>query len=173
MPMVEVAYEILKTTTPEETTYAFRDLMQAVVEVKQLELTQEQLVKLSSHLYTDLNIDGRFASTQNRTWGLKSWKTITTDTYLDIDDSIDEEEDVEITELGEDLGIPKLTNKDYEEPRFSAGDDGFGQEEDLDNKTADDELEPIPPLSGEEALSIEDLKIKEDEPSDDDSDDDE
>ena len=168
MPMVEVAYEILKTTEPEESTYVFRDLMTAVASVKQLKLNDEQFMKLSVHLYTDLNIDGRFASTQSRTWGLKSWKSIKNEVFIDIDDTSDDEDTLDIAELGADSAVSDPVAKDFEDADYKVADDTYSEDDDIDNKPLDEEITEIPGLEPE--LSIEDMK--DDEDRDDDFDDD-
>ncbi|WP_231687033.1 DNA-directed RNA polymerase subunit delta [Bacillus sp. JCM 19034] len=68
LSMVEVAFEIMKK---DRKPYNFYDLMDEVAAAKKM--TKEQVEERISNLYTDLNIDGRFHSLGDNTWGLKSW----------------------------------------------------------------------------------------------------
>ncbi len=178
MPMVDIAFEILTTIQPAETPFVFRDLMQEIVQVKQLEVTEEQLLKLMSQLFTDMNIDGRFASTRNRTWGLKSWQTLNKDEILNIDDGNDDDEELpdfeddeldpttrEISPIGDEVIKSKESNEDGE---YEVVGDPYSDEDDLDNKSLDDELpeiEGIPDLEGD--LSLEDMKLEEEQEDED------
>ncbi len=181
MPMIDIAFEILKTTEPSETPFVFRDLMQEVVRVKKLELDQDQLLKLTAQLFTDMNIDGRFASTRNRTWGLKSWQTLNKDEILNIDDGNDEDE--ELAEFDEDdistekheisaIGDEVIAKNTTETNDYEVVGDPYSDEDDLDNKSLDDELpeiEGLPDLEGD--LSLEDMKLEEEQDDADDFDD--
>jgi DNA-directed RNA polymerase subunit delta len=179
MPMVDIAFEILKTIEPAETPFQFTELIQEVVKVKGLQLDSEQLVKLTAQLFTDVNIDGRFASTRNRTWGLKSWQTLNKDEILNIDDGIDEEEDIAVVYDEDGINVDKIAldglgdsivaedavgNSDY----TVVGDPYSEEEDDLDNKVIDEdlpEIEGIPDLEGD--LSLEDMKLEEEQDNDD------
>lgn len=68
MPMVDLAYELLKTAN---TPFYYRDLM---IEIAKLRgLTDEQVTDVIAQLYTEINIDGRFACVGGNVWGLKRW----------------------------------------------------------------------------------------------------
>jgi len=179
MPMVDIAFEILKTTQPAEKPYEFSQLIQEVLKVKQITPDEQQLVNLSVHLFTDLNIDGRFASTIDRTWILRSWQTLNKDIILDIaieDEDEETEEDGEgATETPGLLGDPKTRSTgSEEEDTFKIEGDPYSDsddEDDLDGKRTDDEMPEIEGLpEGDGEISIEDLKMEEDRDDDDDDD---
>ena len=68
MPMVDLAFLVLKAAN---TPYYYRDLM---VEVAKLRgMTEEQTNNTIAQLYTEINIDGRFACVGTNLWGLKRW----------------------------------------------------------------------------------------------------
>ncbi|WP_245628094.1 DNA-directed RNA polymerase subunit delta [Shouchella shacheensis] len=68
MSMVETAYVLMKE---KRQPYNFFDLLEEVAAVK--ELSKAQVEERISFLYTDLNIDGRFLTLGDNTWGLKVW----------------------------------------------------------------------------------------------------
>lgn len=68
MPMVDLAFEILKAAN--EPMY-YRDLIREVGRVRGL--TDEQINDVIAQIYTEINIDGRFACVGNNVWGLKRW----------------------------------------------------------------------------------------------------
>jgi DNA-directed RNA polymerase subunit delta len=181
MPMIDIAFEILKTTEPEESPYVFSDLMKEIAKVKQLEVDEDHYLKLMANLFTDMNIDGRFASTRNRTWGLKSWQTLNKDEILNLDDDFEDEE--ELADFDDDgLGATKLVTDELDDTVLAstsgeAGDEDYKvigdpysdeDDENLDDKSLDDELpeiEGLPDLEGE--ISLEDMKLEEEEQDED------
>lgn len=68
MPMVDLAYEVLKAAN---TPFYYRDLMMEIA--KQRGLSEEQVMDVIAQLYTEINIDGRFACVGSNVWGLKRW----------------------------------------------------------------------------------------------------
>lgn len=66
--MVDIAFEILKAAN---TPMYYRDLMQEIAKVKGL--TDEQILEVIAQVYTEINIDGRFACVGQNLWGLKRW----------------------------------------------------------------------------------------------------
>jgi len=68
MPMVDLAYELLKTAN---TPFYYRDLMMEIAKMRGL--SQEQITEVIAQLYTEINIDGRFACVGGNVWGLKRW----------------------------------------------------------------------------------------------------
>ena len=68
MPMVDLAFLVLKAAN---TPFYYRDLM---VEVAKLRgMTEEETNDTIAQLYTEINIDGRFACVGTNLWGLKRW----------------------------------------------------------------------------------------------------
>jgi len=68
MPMVDLAFLLLKTVN---TPYYYRDLMQEIAKIKGL--SEQQMMDVIAQLYTEINIDGRFACVGTNLWGLKRW----------------------------------------------------------------------------------------------------
>ncbi|QJC50353.1 DNA-directed RNA polymerase subunit delta [Paenibacillus albicereus] len=68
MPMVDLAFEVLKAAN---TPYYYRDLMKEIAKYRGL--TEEEVNNVIAQVYTEINIDGRFACVGSNTWGLKRW----------------------------------------------------------------------------------------------------
>lgn len=68
IPMVDLAFLVLKTAN---TPFYYRDLMSEVAKLRGL--TAEQINNFIAQLYTEINIDGRFACVGQNLWGLKRW----------------------------------------------------------------------------------------------------
>jgi len=66
--MVDLAFLILKTAN---TPFYYRDLMTEVAKYKGYK--DEQVREVIAQLYTEINVDGRFACVGNNLWGLKRW----------------------------------------------------------------------------------------------------
>jgi DNA-directed RNA polymerase subunit delta len=103
--MVDLAFLILKTAN---TPFYYRDLMNEVARCKGY--TDGQVREVIAQLYTEINVDGRFACVGNNLWGLKRWypvdnkaedamggkrpRIINDDDDLDEEDSFPEEEEI-------------------------------------------------------------------------------
>jgi DNA-directed RNA polymerase subunit delta len=68
MPMVDLAYELLKSAN---TPFYYRDLMIEIAKMRGL--SDGQVTDVIAQLYTEINIDGRFACVGGNVWGLKRW----------------------------------------------------------------------------------------------------
>ena len=68
MPMVDLAFEVLKASN---TPFYYRDLMMEIAKIRGL--SEDQINDVIAQLYTEINIDGRFACVGNNVWGLKRW----------------------------------------------------------------------------------------------------
>jgi DNA-directed RNA polymerase subunit delta len=68
MPMVDLAFEVLKAAN---TPFYYRDLMAEIAKIKGL--SDEEVMQVIAQLYTEINIDGRFACVGTNLWGLKRW----------------------------------------------------------------------------------------------------
>lgn len=71
MPMVDLAFELLKTAN---TPFYYRDLMSEIAKIKGL--SDDEVMQVIAQLYTEINIDGRFACVGTNLWGLKRWYPI-------------------------------------------------------------------------------------------------
>lgn len=150
MPMVDLAFLVLKAAN---TPYYYRDLM---VEVAKLRgMTDEQTNDTIAQLYTEINIDGRFACVGTNLWGLKRWYPLERS-----DDPVgnskrpriinDEDDDLEDDDFTE------------EEENYTAEEEDFDAiDEDRDDLYSDDD--------SEEEVD-EDVVIDEDDIDEDDSD---
>ncbi|QMV42572.1 DNA-directed RNA polymerase subunit delta [Cohnella cholangitidis] len=112
MPMVDLAYELLKTAN---TPFYYRDLMMEIAKMRGL--TESQVTDVIAQLYTEINIDGRFACVGGNVWGLKRWYPVERS-----DDP-----------MNGGAKRPRIINDDDDED----DDDLYG--EDDDNASADDE----------------------------------
>ncbi|CAM4484895.1 DNA-directed RNA polymerase subunit delta [Paenibacillus phoenicis] len=166
IPMVDLAFMILKAAN---TPYYYRDLMNEVAKLRGM--TEEQINEAIAQLYTEINIDGRFACVGTNLWGLKRWYPIERsedpvgnskrpriinddDDDLEDDDFV-EEDDTYVSEDEEDYDV---LDGDSEDELFPDDDDD--DVEDVD----DDELLP------DEELEDEDDLVEEDEDLDTDAD---
>jgi len=68
MPMVDLAFEVLKAAN---TPYYYRDLMKEIAKVRGL--SEDEINQVIAQVYTEINIDGRFACVGSNMWGLKRW----------------------------------------------------------------------------------------------------
>ncbi|MNW32305.1 DNA-directed RNA polymerase subunit delta [compost metagenome] len=151
IPMVDLAFMVLKAAN---TPYYYRDLMNEVAQLRGL--TEDEINDVIAQLYTEINIDGRFACVGTNLWGLKRWYPVdkSEDTLTGakrpriINDEDDEDDDYQ----------------DEEEESYDADDD-FNNSDDSDDE--DDDL-----FDGEDAeddadeeviLDDEDLEDEEEE----------
>ncbi|WP_025719746.1 DNA-directed RNA polymerase subunit delta [Paenibacillus sp. 1-18] len=151
-PMVDLAFMVLKAAN---TPYYYRDLMNEVAKLRGL--SDEEINDVIAQLYTEINIDGRFACVGTNLWGLKRWYPV--DKSEDaltgakrpriINDEDDDDED------------------DYheEEETYNSDDDFDADSEDEDGE---DEL-----FDGEDDDSDEDVVIDDEDLSDEDDTEDE
>jgi DNA-directed RNA polymerase subunit delta len=112
MPMVDLAYELLKTAN---TPFYYRDLMMEIAKMRGL--TESQVTDVIAQLYTEINIDGRFACVGGNVWGLKRWYPVERS-----DDP-----------MNGGAKRPRIINDDDDDDE----DDLYGEEE--DNASTDDE----------------------------------
>nr|WP_202403989.1 MULTISPECIES: DNA-directed RNA polymerase subunit delta [unclassified Paenibacillus] len=66
--MVDLAFMVLKAAN---TPYYYRDLMKEVAKLRGF--SDEEINDVIAQLYTEINIDGRFACVGTNLWGLKRW----------------------------------------------------------------------------------------------------
>lgn len=164
MPLVELAYEILKAKG--EPLY-FRELMREVQALRGM--SEEEAMEVIARLYTEINIDGRFVCIGQNVWGLKRWypvdkvaeRTLGGKRFIrgSGDAFSDEDEDLELDEYDEDLVDDEesdevalygdeetgLSDVDEDQDEFAVPPDE--EESDL---TSDDELPLDEPLLDED-----------------------
>lgn len=141
VPMVDLAFNILKAAN---TPFYYRDLMNEVAKIKGY--TEEDVLRLIAQLYTEINVDGRFACVGNNLWGLKRWYPVDNKEgemggtkrpriINDDDDDLDEEEYM-----------------DEEEESFPAEEEDFDSFDEDHEEVAEEEDEMFAPDEIEEEL---------------------
>ncbi|HDT7699191.1 TPA: DNA-directed RNA polymerase subunit delta [Enterococcus faecium] len=156
MPMVDLAFMVLKAAN---TPYYYRDLMNEVAKLRSL--SDEEINDVIAQLYTEINIDGRFAYVGTNLWGLKRWYPIDK-----AEDSItgtkrpriindDDDEDEEYTE--EEQEDDDFDDRSIDEDE----DDDLFDDDSEDDSDVDDEL-----LGDEEMDEEDDAEDDDDEASD-------
>lgn len=157
--MVDLAFEVLKASN---TPFYYRDLMQEIAKLKGL--SDDGVMNVIAQLYTEINIDGRFACVGTNLWGLKRWypvdksedgvnntkhPRIINDEDDDEEDYYTEEEETYTEEEGEYTSLDGERVFETEEEEFFEAD---GEEEAIDGEgieeAVDEELEGI--AEGEE-----------------------
>ncbi|CAI6087498.1 DNA-directed RNA polymerase subunit delta [Cohnella sp. JJ-181] len=155
MPMVDLAFQVLKAVN---TPLYYRDLMMEIA--KQRGFSPEQINEFIAQVYTEINIDGRFACVGGNVWGLKRWypvdrsddpvtggakrpRIINDDDDLDDEDLYGEDEEETFTEPGE--GGFDLFDEDREEI-FEEGEEAGEADEEV---AIDEESEEEEGIEGE------------------------
>ncbi|WP_284642838.1 DNA-directed RNA polymerase subunit delta [Paenibacillus silviterrae] len=174
MPMVDLAFELLKSAN---TPFYYRDLMAEIARIKGL--SDDEVMQVIAQLYTEINIDGRFACVGTNLWGLKRWYPVEKsedavgtgkrpriindeDDDLDDEDLFAEEEDTYVEE--EDYDSFDKVRDDFDEVEEAEEETEFFEDEE-----AEEEIEDVG-IEGEEGEAEEDF---EDEAADDEFEDEE
>ncbi len=173
MPMVDLAFEVLKAAN---TPFYYRDLMNEVAKLRGF--TEEQINEVIAQLYTEINIDGRFACVGGNVWGLKRWYPVERDTdgvagggkrpHI-INDDDDEDEDL-YGEEEEDTFTTDDENFDlFDEDREEIFDEGEETAEVDEEVVLDDEEDAV---LDEELVDEEDAEGEDEDLADSDEDED-
>lgn len=171
MPMVDLAFVLLKTAN---TPYYYRDLMQEIAKIKGL--SDQQMMDVIAQLYTEINIDGRFACVGTNLWGLKRWypvekgedsvagakrPRIINDEDDDLDDYVEEEESYD------DSGFDNYdSHSEFDSEAETEADPAFYEDEEVE------EEEEIEEIDTEEIVVAEEDEFADDSEDDDDSEED-
>lgn len=164
MPMVDLAFEVLKAAN---TPYYYRDLMMEIAKIRGL--SQDGINQFIAQVYTEINIDGRFACVGSNMWGLKRWypversedpvgnakrtRIINDDDDIEDDEVYNEEEDDNYSADEEDFDAYDEDHEDFEdsdddsevdeevdmEDEELEDEDADDEDDDSDNEDADDE----------------------------------
>ncbi|OAS15484.1 DNA-directed RNA polymerase subunit delta [Paenibacillus oryzisoli] len=166
MPMVDLAFELLKSAN---TPFYYRELMAEIAKIKGL--SEDNVMNVIAQLYTEINIDGRFACVGTNLWGLKRWYPVEKS-----DDAVgnakrpriinDEDDD-----LDEDVYAEEEDTYAEEDEYDAFGTDETEEEEEAEEDTEFFEDEEIEEDLGE--AGIEDSDDSEEDEDDLDSDEDE
>lgn len=156
MPMVDLAFAILKAAN---TPFYYLDLMKEVAKLRGL--SDEEMKETIAQLYTEINIDGRFACVGTNLWGLKRWypvdrsedpisnakrpRIINDEDDDDDDDFSDDEEPFSADDSEEDFDRidedhDDIYSDDDSEEEVEDEDVGL-EDEDLDDEESEDEDE--------------------------------
>ncbi|MDF2962321.1 MAG: DNA-directed polymerase, delta subunit [Paenibacillus sp.] len=176
MPMVDLAFEVLKAAN---TPFYYRDLMAEISKIKGL--SEEAVMQVIAQLYTEINIDGRFACVGSNLWGLKRWYPVEKsedavgsgkrpriindeDDDLDDEDLFAEEEDAFVEEEEYD-SFDKVRDDDFDAEEEAEEETEFMAEEEIDEEEIEDAG-----LEEEESDLEDDLDDLDDEEEDDEED---
>lgn len=150
MPMVDLAFEVLKSVN---TPYYYRDLIMEIAKIRGL--SADEIKGVIAQVYTEINIDGRFACVGSNMWGLKRWypversedpignakrpRIINDDDELDEEDPFaDEEEDTYASE-DDDFDVYDEDREDFEaEEESEVEEDVEIDEEELEDEESED-----------------------------------
>lgn len=147
IPMVDLAFMVLKAAN---TPYYYRDLMNEVAKLRGF--TEQEINDTIAQLYTEINIDGRFACVGTNLWGLKRWYPLEKSEdpianakrpriINDEDDDDDDFTDEEDSYAGDDAEEDFDSINDEEDDDLFSDDDDADDDEDvvLDDDELDDE----------------------------------
>ncbi|GKU77708.1 DNA-directed RNA polymerase subunit delta [Paenibacillus sp. L3-i20] len=147
MPMVDLAFEVLKAAN---TPYYYRDLMMEIAKIRGL--SQDGINQFIAQVYTEINIDGRFACVGSNMWGLKRWypversedpvgnakrtRIINDDDDLEDDDVFADEEEETYAADEEDYDVFDEDHEDFEEAEEEVEAEVDIEDEDLDEEVS-------------------------------------
>jgi len=165
IPMVDLAFEVLKSAN---TPFYYRDLMMEIAKIKGL--SEQDVMQVIAQLYTEINIDGRFACVGTNLWGLKRWYPVEKSEdsmgnakrpriINDEDDDLDDEdvfaEEEEVYDEEEDYDAFDGDAEDFEAEEEVEEDAEFFEDEEME----DEELEEnSAEESGEEEEELDGLE---------------
>jgi DNA-directed RNA polymerase subunit delta len=147
MPMVDLAFMVLKAAN---TPFYYRDLMTEIAKIKGF--ADDKVMDVIAQLYTEINVDGRFACVGNNLWGLKRWYPVDNKSddnvtgakrpriINDDDDDLDEEDvfhEEEETYTADEEDFDTF-DEDREDVSSDEEEEEFYEEEDIDE---DEEVE--------------------------------
>lgn len=174
MPMVDLAFEVLKAAN---TPFYYRDLMMEIAKIKGL--SEEEVMQVIAQIYTEINIDGRFACVGTNLWGLKRWYPVEKaddamgntkrpriindeDDDMDDDDLFGEEEDTYTADEESYDAIDEESEELFsdEDEVEEVEDDVVIEDADIEEEDTDDELDG---LVGEEAADDDDDEADEED----------
>ncbi|OXM14701.1 DNA-directed RNA polymerase subunit delta [Paenibacillus herberti] len=154
MPMVDLAFEVLKSAN---TPFYYRDLMKEIAKYRGLK--GDEVNNVIAQVYTEINIDGRFACVGSNTWGLKRWypveknedpisnakrpRIINDEDDLEDEEVFEAEEDENYTETEEDFDLfdEDREFEESEEEEETAVDETIEEDADAVAEESDDDEE--------------------------------
>lgn len=163
-PMVDLAFAVLKAVN--EPMY-YRDLMNEIARIKGI--SDDEVLQVIAQLYTEINIDGRFACVGNNLWGLKRWYPVER-----VEDAMGGAKHPRIINDEDDDDLDDDTLFADEKEEYVSDDEDFDRVDDDSDDMFDSESADLDDEEVEEELDEEldgDLDEDEDDDSDDGSDD--
>jgi DNA-directed RNA polymerase, delta subunit len=156
MPMVDLAFEVLKAAN---TPYYYKDLMMEIAKIRGL--SEEGINQFIAQVYTEINIDGRFACVGSNMWGLKRWYPVERS-----EDAIGNAKRTRIINDDDDLEDDDIY-ADEEEEAYVSEDDDFDvfdeDREDFDDADEDAEVDEEVDLDEEELEEEDDGDLESDD----------
>jgi DNA-directed RNA polymerase subunit delta len=147
MPMVDLAFEVLKAVN---TPMYYRDLMMEIAKIR--ELDPAMINDVIAQVYTEINIDGRFACVGSNNWGLKRWYPIERN-----EDPVTNAKRPRIINDDDDLDDDDIYTDEEEESYTPDEDDYDTYDEDREGFDDNEEEAEV-----EEDVAIDDEEIEED-----------
>ena len=146
VPLVDVAFMVLKAAN---TPYYYRDLMNEVA--NQRGMSEKEINEYIAQLYTEINIDGRFACVGTNLWGLKRW--------YPVDRSEDSVSGVE---------RPRIINDDddLEDEDFS-GEENYNQDDEFDDSENHQDDAMYDEDESDDAVSVGEEEVEDNEEEED------
>jgi DNA-directed RNA polymerase subunit delta len=167
--MVDLAFILLKKTNQ---PFYYRDIMKEVAKLKGL--TEGEITNVIAQLYTEINIDGRFACVGHNLWGLKRWyptekpddnpnaprSRLLDDDDLD-DETFDEEDLFGTVKYGEsdDDDFKEADTEDDSDIDYAESD----EDEDENSEVLDDNDESADAESDDELEDTDDADVSDDD----------
>jgi DNA-directed RNA polymerase subunit delta len=166
MPLVDLAFAVLKAAN---TPFYYLDLMKEVAKLRGL--TEEEMKDTVAQLYTEINIDGRFACVGTNLWGLKRWypvdrseDPISSAKRPRIINDDDEDEDDDFTDEDESFGTD---DGDEDFDRLDDDHDDIYSDDDSDEEIEEDGIMEDEEIGDEEEDLDEDEEESEEVEEDD------
>lgn len=176
MPMVDLAFELLKSAN---TPFYYRELMAEIAKIKGL--SEDNVMNVIAQLYTEINIDGRFACVGTNLWGLKRWYPVEkSDDAVgnakrpriinDEDDDLDEDVYAEEEDTYAEEDEYDAFGTETEEEEEAEEDTEFFEDEEIEEDLGEAGIEEADGADDEDDELDEDSEEEEDEDLDDDED---
>lgn len=176
MPMVDLAFELLKSAN---TPFYYRELMAEIAKIKGL--SEDNVMNVIAQLYTEINIDGRFACVGTNLWGLKRWYPVEkSDDAVgnakrpriinDEDDDLDEDVYAEEEDTYAEEDEYDAFGTETEEEEEAEEDTEFFEDEEIEEDLGEAGIEETDDADDEDDDLDEDSEEEDDEDVDDDDD---
>lgn len=165
VPMVDLAFLVLKAAN---TPYYYRDLMNEVAKLRGF--SEQEINETIAQLYTEINIDGRFACVGTNLWGLKRWYPLerSDDPVANakrpriINDEDDDDDDF----AEEETYTVDDVEEDYDNVDEESDDDIYSDDDDADEEVDDEVVIDDDDMDDDEDSEEEDEDVSEENDDD-------